>query len=258
MTYSPSKSIRKAFALLECLNQTSSGLSASEVSRRVNIPGATTHRLLKELVNLGYVRWDCKRQTYSVGFRLTLFGNRRLTIERIVHRARPALRYLSQHSGLTVYLGSLEGQQVIIEDRAIYDEQTRFCHSVGSHIDAHAHSMGKALLALLPPKAVLAAYEATALQAHTRNTIRTTGILLKQLKDVAANGYAVDNEELKVGTSSIAAALMNPKGRALCAISLEGPKHKFSSEHMAGMTALLMQATSAIMQDVKEPTELRW
>jgi IclR family acetate operon transcriptional repressor len=258
MSYSPNKSIRKAFAVLECLNQTSGGLTASEVSRRVKIPSATTHRLLKELVTLGYVRWDGKRQTYSIGFRLTLFGNKRLTIERIVRRARPTLRYLSQHSGLTVYLGSLEGQQIVIEDRAIYDEQTRLCHSIGSHIDAHAHSMGKALLALLPQQVVLATYEATALQAHTRNTIRTIGMLLKHLKDVAASGYAVDNEELKVGTSSIAVALMNPKGRALCAMSLDGPKHKFSSERVASMTALLMQATTAIMQDVKEPTELRW
>lgn len=258
MAYSPNKSIRKAFAVLECLNQTCGGLPASEVSRRVNIPAATTHRLLKELTALGYVRWDGNRQTYSIGFRLTLFGNKRLTVERIVRRARPTLRYLSQHSGLTVYLGSLEGQQIIIEDRAIYDEQARLCHGIGSHLDAHAHSMGKVLLALLPQQSILATYEATTLHAHTRNTIRTIGMLLKHLKDVAANGYAVDNEELKVGTSSIAAALMNPKGRALCAISLEGPKHKFNSERMVSMTALLTQATSTIMQDIKEPIELRW
>jgi IclR family transcriptional regulator, KDG regulon repressor len=118
--------------------------------------------------------------------------------------------------------------------------------------------MGKVLLALLPQQNILATYEAATLHAHTRNTIRSIGMLLKHLKDVAANGYAVDNEELKLGTSSIAAALMNPKGRALCAVSLEGPKHKFSSERMANMTALLTKATSAIMQDVKEPTELRW
>jgi DNA-binding IclR family transcriptional regulator len=258
MTYSPTKSLRKAFAILECINQARSGLAASEVSRRVDIPSATTHRLLKELVELGYVRWDRQKQIYSIGFRLTLFGNRRLVIERIVRRARPFLNYLSQHSGLTAYIGSLEGQQIVIEDRAVCDQQARLCHNIGAHVDAHAHSLGKALLALLPRQTVLATYEAMPLQAHTRHTIRTIDMLLKNLRDIAAKGYALDNEELHLGTRSIATALVNPKGRAMCAICLEGPKFKIAPDTVGDLRSLMTNAAESIMQDVHEPTALRW
>lgn len=256
MTYSPNKSIRKGFAILECLNQTVGGLPATEVSRRVKIPTATTHRLLKELTDLGYVRWDGKRLTYSIGFRLTLFGNRRQTIERIVRRSRPVLHQLSRQSGMTAYLGSLEGQRVLIEDRAVHDEHGP-SHSIGSYIDAHAHSLGKALLALVPESTLLATYQSVSLEAHTPQTMRSIRSLVRALKEVAAAGYAVDNEELSEGTSSVAVPLLNPKGRALCAISLTGPGPRIEPERLANMTVLLKDAAATIMQDIKPPAEFR-
>lgn len=253
MVYVPNKSLRKAFTILECLNLTRDGLTATEVARRTGIPSATTHRLLKELTGLGYLRWNQRDQTYCIGFGLTLFGNKRLVIERIVQRARPILRSLSQQSRLTAYLGSLEGTQIVVEDRALFDQQAKLSHEVGTHLDGHAHSLGKALLSLLPTREIMAAYEVAPLQAHTRNTIRRSDDLLKNLKDITANGYALDNEELTAGVRSIATALVNPKGRAMCAIALEGPKHRLRPENIAHFALLLTRAAQSIMEDVNEP-----
>jgi DNA-binding IclR family transcriptional regulator len=256
MVYAPNKSLRKAFAILECLNLSRDGLTASEVAKRADIPSATTHRLLKQMVGLGYLQWDRRNQAYSVGFGLTLFGNKRLIVERIVQRARPILRSLSQRSRLTAYLGSLEGTQVIVEDRALYDQQAKLSHSVGAHLDGHAHSLGKALLALLPKREVVATYQAAPMQAHTRHTIRTVDLLLKDLRDVTVNGYAIDDEEMTLGVRSIAAALVNPRGRAICAIALEGPRHRTDPEDVAHLAPLLTSAAKAMMEDVVAPATL--
>lgn len=253
MAYAPNKSLRKAFGILECLNEVRDGLTASEVSRRADIPSATAHRLLKEMVGLGYLQWDRRTRAYSVGFGLTLFGNKRLVIERIVQRARPILRSLAQQSRLTAYLGSLEGTQVIVEDRALYDQQTKLSHAVGAHLDGHAHSIGKVLLALLPEREIVATYEATPMQAHTRKTIRTSDRLLKNLREILVDGYALDDEELTMGVSSVATALVNPRGRAMCAIALEGPKHRAGAGNAAALASLLTGAAKAIMEDVIEP-----
>jgi IclR family acetate operon transcriptional repressor len=253
MAYAPNKSLRKAFAILECLNEACDGLTASEVSRRISIPSATAHRLLKDMVGLGYLHWDRRAQAYSIGFGLTLFGNKRLVIDRIVQRARPVLRSLAQQSRLTAYLGSLEGTQVIVEDRALYDQQAKLSHPVGARLDGHAHSLGKVLLALLPEREVVATYGAAPMQAHTRKTIRTSDRLLKNLREITVNGYALDDEELTVGVSSIAAALMNPRGRAMCAIALEGPRHCAGGENATRLVSLLKDAAKTIMKDVVEP-----
>jgi IclR family acetate operon transcriptional repressor len=254
MVYVPNKSLRRALAILEGLNSAAEGLTATEVAKLTGIPSATTHRLLKELTGLGYLRWDKRSQTYCVGFALTLFGNKRLVIERIVQRARPVLRSLSHQSRLSAYLASLEGTQVIIEDRAFFDQPTKRSYDVGRHLDGHAHSLGKALLSLLPAREIVAALNVAPLQSHTRNTIRRSEDLLEELKNVAFKGYAIDNEEMTVGISSIATPLVNPKGRAMCAIALEGPKHKFKSGNQETFARMLKRASRSIMEDFSEPT----
>jgi DNA-binding IclR family transcriptional regulator len=254
MVYVPNKSLRRALTILEGLNASRDGLTATEVARLTGIPSATTHRLLKELTGLGYLRWDQRNQTYCIGFAPTLFGNKRLVIERIVQRARPILRSLSHQSRLTAYLGSLEGTQVVIEDRALFDQRAKPSYDVGTHLDGHAHSLGKALLSLLPAREIIAAFEVAPLQSHTRNTIRRSDELLRALRDVDVKGYAVDNEELTVGIRSIATALVNPRGRAMCAIALEGPKHRFRSENQEKFALMLIRASQSIMEDINEPT----
>jgi DNA-binding IclR family transcriptional regulator len=253
MGYAPNKSLRKAFAILECLNFARDGLIASEVARRTGIPSATAHRILKEMTGLGYLRCDRHTCRYSIGFGLTLFGNKRLIVQRIVHRARPILRSLARQSRLSAYLGSLEGTQVIIEDRVEYAQPGTSSHPVGTHLDGHAHSLGKALLALLPRREIVARYQAPAMQTHSRNTIRETDLLLKNLSEVTKQGYACDDEELAPGIRSIAIALVNPRGRAMCAIALEGPAHRLKAGHVDQLMPLLIKAAQTIMQDVSEP-----
>ena len=80
--------------ILEVLNVTRSGVTASEVAGRTGLPASTVHRFLQNLCKLGYVAWEPEHKLYTVGFPLTLFGNRRLIIERIVNRQGHNFRYL--------------------------------------------------------------------------------------------------------------------------------------------------------------------
>jgi IclR family acetate operon transcriptional repressor len=251
MTYPQNRSLRRAFAILECLNSTRQGLTSTEISRRTGVASATTHRLLREMYGLGYVSWDRATRTYTIGFALTLFGNKRLVVERIVRRARPMLQALSRRSRLTAYIGSLDGAQIVIEDRVVHGPKAH--HAPGTHVDAHAHSIGKALLAPLSKREVLAMYDPAPMRAHTRNTIRGVDVLLKDLAHVRASGYAVDDEELVPGIRSLASALINPKGRAMCAIAVEGPKRQLDPESIAALVPLLAETGARIMQDIVEP-----
>jgi DNA-binding IclR family transcriptional regulator len=252
MAYSQNNSLSRAFAILESLNDARAGLTATEVASRTGLPVGTAHRFLKNLAKIGYVAWDRERKAYTIGFALTLFGNRRLVIERIVRRSRPFLRELCQQTGLTAYLGSLEGPQVIIEQRATPTNGSKVAYASGTRLDAHAHSLGKALLALLPKTEIMAIYTAEPLRMHTRHTITQSYHLLRAVADVKVNGYATDDEELRLGTRSIACALVNPKGRALCAIALEGPKRAIGPDRIDVVLAALVATCKKVMQQTEQ------
>lgn len=251
MSYSSNQSLAKAFAILEVLNLTRRGMTSSEVAGQTGLPVSTVHRFLQNLVKLGYVSFDPDRKTYTVGFPLTLFGNRRLVIDRVLNRAWPFLRELATQSGLAVYLGSLEGLHAVIEHRVLPGRTSKGVHEVGARLDAHAHSLGKALLALTPRADLLRIYNFQRLPIHTGHTIAHRERLLREMAEILAKGYAIDNEELTPGIRSISCALLNPKGRAMCAIAVEGPRSRLSSEREAALTRALFNARDKIMERVK-------
>jgi IclR family acetate operon transcriptional repressor len=248
---SSNQSLAKAFLILEALNVTRSGLTASEVAGRTGLPASTVHRFLQNLCKLGYVAWDPREKLYTVGFPLTLFGNRRLIIERIVGRSRPFLRELCSQTGLTTYLGSLEGAHAVVQYRVLPNSVTKGVHELGARLDAHAHSLGKALLALTPRADLLRIYHAQSLPVRTGHTIAHRDRLIREMSTILVKGYALDNEEFTPGIRSVGCALLNPKGRALCAIAIEGPRPKLSSDREPYLLRALLAARDKIMERVK-------
>ena len=251
MAYSPNHSLAKAFSILEVLNGTRGGLTASEVAARAELPVTTTHRFLQNLAQLGYVAFDTDRKLYDVGFSLTLFGNRRLIIRRIANRSEPFLRELASQTGLPAYLGSLEGPHAVVEQRALPARASKGAHAIGTRLDAHAHSIGKALLALVPGPELLRIYEVERLRVHTGQTIAKRDLLLREMTAIAAKGYAIDDEELSPGVRSVACTLLNPKGRAMCAIALEGPRHRLGPDRLRVLLPILFAARDKIMEYVR-------
>jgi IclR family acetate operon transcriptional repressor len=251
MAYSPNHSLVKAFSILEALNGSHGGLTASEVAAQAELPVSTTHRFLQNLAQLGYVALNPDRKLYDVGFSLTLFGNRRLIIRRIANRSEPFLCELTSQTGLAAYLGSLEGSHAVVEQRALPTRASKGAHVIGARLDAHAHSIGKVLLALVPGPELLRIYEIERLRVHTGQTIAKRDLLLREMRAIAAKGYALDNEELSPGMRSLACALLNPKGRAMCAIGLEGPRHRLGPDRLRVLLPILFAARDKIMAHVR-------
>ncbi|MBM3560179.1 MAG: hypothetical protein FJX53_09965 [Alphaproteobacteria bacterium] len=59
--------------------------------------------------------------------------------------------------------------------------------------------------------------------AHTGRTITNVEGLLRELRQIKARGYAINDEEYRMGVRSVAAPVLNPAGRALAAIAITGP-----------------------------------
>jgi DNA-binding IclR family transcriptional regulator len=60
------RSVSRAFAVLETLATAPGGLRLQELSRRVGLHKATAFRLVRTLVQLGYVKQDGERETYAL------------------------------------------------------------------------------------------------------------------------------------------------------------------------------------------------
>ncbi len=62
--------VRRAFTILDSLNQSSTGLTVQEVSRIHTIPYSTAFYLLETMESCGYASRDDESKRYSVGYKL--------------------------------------------------------------------------------------------------------------------------------------------------------------------------------------------
>ncbi|MDO9069408.1 MAG: IclR family transcriptional regulator C-terminal domain-containing protein, partial [Deltaproteobacteria bacterium] len=70
------------------------------------------------------------------------------------------------------------------------------------------------------------------LKRYTANTITDRDVLKKQLKVIAEQGYAVDNEELDIGVKCVSAPIRDYTRRIIGAVSISGPSMRFPDDRI--------------------------
>ncbi len=100
--------IERAFSLVESLTGEPQGLPLQTLAERLDIPKSAAHRMLTELVRLGYVRQNRDNSRYQLTAKLVALGFRYLSSNG-ADIIQPILDRLAQDSGELVRLGVIDG-----------------------------------------------------------------------------------------------------------------------------------------------------
>jgi len=92
--------------------------------------------------------------------------------------------------------------------------------NTGSRLPAYCTSLGRVMLAHLPPAELDAYLAKTKLRAMTKNTVVSQKGLREILAGVRADGYAVNDEELELGLRSIAVPVRGAAGTVVAALNV--------------------------------------
>ncbi|MGH8962229.1 MAG: IclR family transcriptional regulator [Jatrophihabitantaceae bacterium] len=239
------QSIERAFDLLELLADAGGTLGLSELSAQSGLPLPTIHRLMRTLVNRGYVRQEASRR-YTLGSRLIRLGE---TSSRLLGAwLRPHLVELVKLTGETANLAMLDGDEVVYIAQAPSPHQMRMFTEPGRRVRPHCTAVGKALLAQLPPETARAIVERTGMPAITPTTITDPGLLLAHLEVIRKRGYAIDEGEQEVGVRCFAAAV--PDAPARLAISVSGPQARMTEAAEQRITPALNRVAREIAASI--------
>lgn len=100
--------IERAFNLVESLAGEPQGLALQTLAERLDIPKSAAHRMLAELMRLGYVRQNRDNSRYQLSAKLVAQGFRYLASSG-ADVIQPILDRLAQDSGELVRLGVIDG-----------------------------------------------------------------------------------------------------------------------------------------------------
>lgn len=197
--------------------------TTASVAERTGLHRATTHRLVKDLAQRGYLAHT--PGGYVLGpriLRLATTAMRELPLRSI---AEPVLQRLSETTGESTQLYVLSGDRRICVAAVQSDSELRTIVEVGSSLPLTAGSSGKVFLAYLPD-AVAASLIAGARPLTDRTP---TGEKLEEQVILARKrGWAMSSGEREPGVGSVSAPILDRLGSLLGVISVSAPVSRLS------------------------------
>jgi IclR family acetate operon transcriptional repressor len=212
------QSLERAFDLLERMADAGGEVGLSELSASSGLPLPTIHRLMRTLVDCGYVRQQPNRR-YALGPRLIRLGE---GASRLLGTwARPYLAEMVAATGETANMALLDGDEVVYVAQVPSRHSMRMFTEVGRRVLPHSTGVGKALLAYLPPAEVRSLLARTGMPAATEKTITDPDVFLAELDRIRTLGYSLDDNEQEIGVRCLAVTV--PDSPTAAAISISGP-----------------------------------
>jgi DNA-binding IclR family transcriptional regulator len=198
-------------------------LGPSALGRLVGLDKATVMRLLRTLVETGYVAQDETTRRYRLTGRVLWLAHRAAARLDLRSVARPHLTALRDELGETVHLGVMEDLRVVYVDKLEAANSIQLVSAVGQRMPLHSTSLGKAMLAALPDEEREGLYARMDLTPRTDRTIRDLAKLREEIRRTQLRGYATDDRENEPFGACVAAAIVGADGRPVGAISISGP-----------------------------------
>ncbi|HEY7944338.1 MAG: IclR family transcriptional regulator C-terminal domain-containing protein [Burkholderiales bacterium] len=238
-------SLARGLAVIRAFSQQRSELTIAQLSHRTDIPRAAVRRCLYTLGKLGYVGTEDGR-TYSLRPRILTLGHAYLSSTPLATAVQPLLDQISSELHESSSMAVLEGDEILYIARS--STTTRLMSidlGLGSRLPAYCTSMGRVLLAGLPP-VELARYLARArLTRLTNRTVSTAGELKRALTDVRRDGYAIVDQELEIGLRSMAVPVKDAAGRCVAAINVGTQSARVSLAEMQARFLVPLRAAAS-------------
>lgn len=210
-------SLGKGLAVVECFDHARPRLSITEVAKLTGLERATARRFLLTLSKLGYANYDGK--FFSLTPRVLRLGFAYLASTPLPAILQRVLEPLSASLDESVSASTLDGSEIVYVARASHRRVMSISLTVGSRLPAYCSSMGRVLLAALPPEPARQRLQALARRKITPRTITGVEALMRELAQVRAQGFATIDQELEAGLISIAVPVFDASGQVVAAIN---------------------------------------
>jgi len=243
---SPSVAVERALAMLEAVAQEPEGLSNAEISRKLQIPKSSASYILRTLEAQGYLNRDAETGKYRVGLKILSLSRGALSGIDVREVALPIMRHLVEKTNLTCHLAILDGPDAVYIEKVEPTGFLRVDTWVGRRMRVHATSVGKALVAHIPPERLEKIIAQTGMEKRTPKTITTVPRLLKELEKVRAQGYAIDDEENNLGARCLGAPVFDQNSMIEASLGLSGTTNQVNAHTIPRIVEALKDAARHI------------
>jgi IclR family pca regulon transcriptional regulator len=210
--------LAKGLGVLALFGRERPSMTLSQVAGQAGLSRATARRILRTLSGLGYME-QSGRQFFLSPSVLNL-GFAYLATQSWIERAQPLMKELGERFQETCSAAVLHGADVVY----VADFPARRIMSItaalGARLPAFHSSLGRIQLGVLDEAEIWRRLRSVRIEAYTPMTILDLQALATRVRDDAAQGFSIVDEELEKGLRSIAVPLVSRSGQTVAAIAL--------------------------------------
>jgi IclR family acetate operon transcriptional repressor len=239
-----SRSVFKAFNLLNAFHRPDEWLTSCELSRRANLPIASGYRLIRTLTEVGAIVRGPRG--YRPGMLLVSLSRNVAIGELLREASHSLLSELADRHNITVHLGLLEDGMVSYVAKLFTPTSFATHTRVGAQLEAYCSGLGKVLLAALPDDRLESLTMAGDLVALTPYTVTDSAKLRAQLQKVRECGFAIDDRESQANMFCVAVPVRDRVGRTVAAMSATDNARRMTPDFQVEIRTALLKAAVAL------------
>ncbi len=231
-------------------------LRFAELEERLQLPKATLHRALNDLILERLIQFDDRSLNYTAGFRVLELANQIWAKSDIRTLARDQLEKLCEISNETVQLSVLADLHTVYIDSIESSNTIRMSMNVGNKVPVYCSAPGKALLAGCSYEEQKSIISRLAFAEFTSNTITNPQQLLNELETINNDGIAREDEEHFLGIKAIAANIVDNAGIAVASISITAPTFRANDDQFENWKKALRLSVADISSRLAPVTRI--
>jgi DNA-binding IclR family transcriptional regulator len=247
-TTSTHQSLQRAIAILREFSELEPALTVTEMSRRLGLHKSTVSRILATLHDEGMVWHNADTGRYSLGMAVVEMAGVALGQINVRAAAMPHIERLVADVNETITVAVRSGQEAVTVAHLPSTHPIRHVVWIGRRMPLRTGVTGKVLLAAMHSRGE----DWRALVGIPEDDRPAEGetTLAADLAAVIKRGYGEESDEFEIGSSAIAAPVLDHTGAAVAAISISGPSARFGSEARDAAAPLLIETANKVATDL--------
>ena len=236
--------LARGLAVMLALSDRKRRMSIAQVSHRTGIPRAAVRRSLHTLSKLGFVAADDTRHFY-LRPRVLSLSHAYLSATPLVVLAQPIIDRLGESLHEACSLGILDGDEIVYLARSASSRIMSPALNVGRRLPAYCTSIGRVMLAHLPPQELDDYLSRTRFHPYTEHTPTSPEKLRLELKEVRETGFAFASQQMESRLCTLAVPVLDIGGNFVAGMNVILQGRLVTAGEMAERFAQPLQDASA-------------
>ncbi|KFX71787.1 IclR family transcriptional regulator [Pseudomonas taeanensis MS-3] len=242
-------SVIKAFRILNAFEYAGEKLSLSQLSRRLDMNIATTHRFLITLQSVGALV-KTPDGAFELGLLLADLGGKVSNIDVMNSISMPHVKHLAERFGETIHAAILDNDMVCYVAKGEVSRSLTLITHIGKRLPAYCTGLGKAMMSTLEEAELQRCIGHQSFKPFTNKTTIDPAALLEALNLTRERGYALDDEEVEIGLRCVAVPIAGCSNQLKAAISLSAPTTRLDQAKIAEVAQALREHARQIGEEL--------